>query len=216
MTLLALECSSEWRSVAVSRDGRLLAEASHAAGRDTPLFTLIEQVLGAAALGREAIEGLAIGLGPGSYTGIRMAIAAAQGWELARDIRLLGVNSVDACAVRCRREGLRGRVAIVVDAQRGEFYTAEYDLTEIDTRPVFALRLASRAEIERLSIDGAQLAGPDAGLGGIPGHRVMPDAAAILELAEGRSDFVGGERLEPVYLRATSFAKGPPVRRIDV
>ena len=109
MILLALEGSSQLRSVAVARDGRVLAEASHAAGRDTPLFALIRQVLDRAEVAPEAVETVAVGLGPGSYTGIRTTIAAAQGWELALGTRLLGLSSVEACAVRCRREGLRGR-----------------------------------------------------------------------------------------------------------
>ena len=48
--------------------------------------------------GREAIEAIAVGLGPGSYTGIRAAIALAQGWQLAREVKTLGVSSVAAMA----------------------------------------------------------------------------------------------------------------------
>ena len=94
MTILALEFSSSQRSVAVARDGQVLAEAATAGGREMNAFSLIERVLAEARLGRDQIDCLAVGLGPGSYTGIRVALAIAQGWQLARPIRLLGKDVV--------------------------------------------------------------------------------------------------------------------------
>src|ERR1700744_507167 len=95
MTILALEFSSEQRSVALARDGQLLAETHEIGGRATNAFSLIEKILAEARLERDAITAVAVGLGPGSYTGIRAAIAMAQGWQLARNIRLIGVSSVE-------------------------------------------------------------------------------------------------------------------------
>jgi tRNA threonylcarbamoyladenosine biosynthesis protein TsaB len=80
MTILALEFSSPQRSVAIARDGILLAEASEFGGRNTTAFGMIEKILAEAKIEREEIEVIAVGLGPGSYTGIRAAIALAQGW----------------------------------------------------------------------------------------------------------------------------------------
>jgi len=68
---------------------------------------------------------IAVGLGPGSYTGVRAAIALAQGWQLAREIKLLGVSSVEAIAVQAQAEKIFGRVNVVMDAQRNEFLSGD-------------------------------------------------------------------------------------------
>ena len=104
MTILALEFSSAQRSVAIARDGDVLAEASETGGRGTNAFGLIEKVLAAAKIGREEIECLAVGLGPGSYTGIRVALSIAQGWQLARGVKLLGIGSVECLAAQAQAE----------------------------------------------------------------------------------------------------------------
>jgi len=97
MTILALEFSSERRSVALARDGIVLSEAvEQTGGRATNALGLIESALATAGLSRDEIEVIAVGLGPGSYTGIRAAIAVAQGWQLARGVKLLGISSAEA------------------------------------------------------------------------------------------------------------------------
>src|SRR6185369_14354153 len=98
MTTLGLEFSSEQRSVAVARDGAILGSAMAAGGRETRAFAMIEDALEQARVHREEVECLAVGLGPGSYTGIRIAISIAQGWQFARRIKLLGVSSVECLA----------------------------------------------------------------------------------------------------------------------
>ena len=81
MTILALEFSSPQRSVAVLRtDGAAVAaEAIETGGRGTNAFGMIEQVLAEAKIEREQIDVMAVGLGPGSYTGIRAAISHGAG-----------------------------------------------------------------------------------------------------------------------------------------
>lgn len=215
MMLLALEASSDRRSAALARDGRVLAESSHSGGRETPLAALIDEALGHAQARPEDIAAIAVGLGPGSYTGIRAALAFAQGWQLARPVRLLGVASSDACARRAWHQGLRGPVQVVIDAQRGEGYLAAYDLAEGGPHPTHSLRLATRADLEILGGDGSRLIGPDlAGLG-LRGTPVWPDAAALAELAEAvanRPEVASPEPLEPIYLRPVAFVKAPPPR----
>ncbi len=214
MICLALECSTSRRSVAVARDAVLLAEASHSAGRETPLFSMIVGVLARASVARHDVQSIAIGLGPGSYTGIRIAIAAAQGWELAHSVRLLGVDSVEATAHRARLLGLRGRIAVVADAHRGECYVAEYDLNPDSIVPLTPLRIATRPEVEVLRSAGARIAGPELEALGLQGDSVFPDAAALTDLAFGRTSFLPPEQLEPIYLRPTTFVKARPARTL--
>ena len=98
MKILALEFSSQQRSAAVVEAGKVLGEAREDAGGHTHAFALIERALAAAQLEREQIECVAIGLGPGSYMGIRIAIAIAQGWQLARGVKTAGFSSAQACS----------------------------------------------------------------------------------------------------------------------
>src|SRR4030095_8352731 len=130
MTILALEFSSDRRSVALIRAGESLSRADEHGGRSTQAFRLIEQVLRESGRQREDVEAIAIGLGPGSYTGIRIAISIGQGWRLARDIKLVGMSTADCLAEQARARGVRGPLHIAIDAQRGEFYHASFALTD--------------------------------------------------------------------------------------
>src|SRR5437879_5330068 len=129
MKILALEFSSLQRSVAVveaqgKASPRLLSEAIETGGRAAKAFELIETALREAKLEREQIDCIAIGLGPGSYAGIRATIALAQGWQLASNVKLIGISSMDCLATAAQAEGFTGRVDFVIDAQRNEFYLA--------------------------------------------------------------------------------------------
>src|ERR1700743_3518498 len=107
MKILALEFSSPQRSVAIVQAG----ESHEALGSSEP-FAMIDEALRDAKLEREQIDCIAVGLGPGSYTGIRSAISIAQGWQLARPIQLLGVSSANAIAAQAQAEGATGRVHV--------------------------------------------------------------------------------------------------------
>ena len=209
MTLLALEFSSALRSVAIARGGVVLAVAEATGGRATNAFGLIGQVLEAASIKREEGEALAIGLGPGSYTGIRAAIALAQGWQLARQIKLLAVSSADAIAVRAQAEKVFGLVNLIVDAQRGEFYVAQWQISAERRSEISPLKIVPAAEIEMRQRAGEIVVGPAATN---PVEVLFPGAAAVARLAAGRSDFISGEALTPIYLRETSFVKSSPPR----
>ena len=204
MTILALEFSSEQRSVALARDAVVLAEASEIGGRDTKAFGLIEKVLATAKTAREEIEVIVVGLGPGSYTGIRAAIALAQGWQLARGVKLLGVSSVEALAAEAQARKFFGRVNVMVDAQRGEFYLATWEISAAACEEIAPLKIVSAAALTQNA--AGVFVGPQAAV------VLWPRAAMLAQLAAGRTDFVAGEHLTPIYLRETSFVKAPPGR----
>ena len=134
MKILAIEFSSDHRSVAVLEGDRLLAEQTVTEGRDTAAVALIESALGQAAVGPAEIDCIAVGVGPGSYTGIRAAIALTQGWQLARGVKVQGVDSLEALANGEQAAGRRGEITLAVDAQRGEFYLAKFGLTDEGVR----------------------------------------------------------------------------------
>jgi tRNA threonylcarbamoyladenosine biosynthesis protein TsaB len=207
MTILALEFSSEQRSVALARDEVVLSEAiERDGGRKTNVFGLIEKVLSAAKISREEIEAIAVGLGPGSYTGIRGAIAVAQGWQLARGIKLFGVSSMEAIAAQAQADKIFGPVNVVVDAQRGEFYLATWEISEMARIEISSLKIVAAGEIDSRQRAGEIFAGPEMA------RSLFPSAATVGRLAAMRVDFMSGERLTPIYLRETSFVKASPAR----
>jgi tRNA threonylcarbamoyladenosine biosynthesis protein TsaB len=207
MTILALEFSSSQRSVAVVRDGCVLAEASETGERATNAFGLIKNVLVASKIRREEIECLAVGLGPGSYTGIRVALSMAQGWQLACGVKLLGISSVRCLAAQAQAEKIFGRVNVVIDAQRGEFYRAAYEVTTDGIKEIEPLKIVSAIEVKSKSDAGEILTGPEVTRWFAAGKTLFPQAATLAKLAVLRGDFTSGENLEPVYLRATNFLK---------
>ena len=219
MKILALEFSSPQRSVAVVQDGAdagalSLSEAVEAGAGAAKTFGLVEQVLNEARLEREQIECLAIGLGPGSYTGIRAAIALAQGWQLARGVKLLGSSSAECVAAQAQAEGIAGRVSVVIDAQRNEFYLAGYELGEDMRRALEPLRLATMAEVQKFAAAGETMIGPEITRWFPKGWVIHPCAGTLGKLALARTNFTTGEKLEPIYLREMKFVKAPPPRII--
>jgi tRNA threonylcarbamoyl adenosine modification protein YeaZ len=241
MKILALEFSSSQRSVAVvsspwrdasyepqirlgqnpdgtrftDRAGLVMAEIIEAApGITMKPLGMVEAALKQAGLEREQIECVVVGLGPGSYTGIRVAIALAQGWQLALGVKLLGVNSISCIAAQAREDGWGGSVSVLVDAQREEFYLATYVVSPSGLREVGGLKLISKSEARERERAGDLLIGPDVTRWFDKGRQFFPRATTLGLLALNRDDFVVGEKLEPIYLREVKFVKAPPARLV--
>ncbi len=192
----------------------LAIEVVETGGRETRPFGMIEAVLTQAGVEREQIECLAVGLGPGSYTGIRAAIALAEGWQLAREVKLLGISSVDCLAAQAHAAGIRGPVSIVVDAQRQEFYLAEYEIAKSSWKECQGLRIVPLTELQARSQAGQVVIGPEVGKWFPSGKILFPRAATVGQLAAARRDFISGDKLEPIYLRQTQFVKAAPPRKL--
>jgi len=227
MKILAVEFSSAQQSVAIWESGgekmqnaecKMQNEATRPVAERRAQFPerrsigLVEEALAEAKCGREEIGAVAVGLGPGSYTGIRGAIALAQGWELGRGVVVLGVSSVECLAAQAQAAGRRGAVNIVIDAQRNEFYLARYELDETGWREAEALRLAAKSEIEALAGAGQVLLGPEIRQWFDGATDMYARAVTVGRLACGRHDFVPAEKLEPIYLRETAFKEAPVPR----
>jgi tRNA threonylcarbamoyl adenosine modification protein YeaZ len=217
MKILALEFSSPPRSVAVAERPAaghppvVLASAVSVEPRGSP-FPLIEQALAKAGVPPERIDLIAVGLGPGSYTGVRSAIAVAQGWQLARAVKLAGVSSLHCMAHRAWLAGARGPVAVVVNALRDEFYAGNYDLKGDGPLEREPLGLMDKADALSLAISGRATIGYDLPPMFVEAREVFPDAEALAHLAAKEPGVARGELLEPIYLRAVNFAKAPPPR----
>ena len=127
MILLGIDTATRIASVAVVRDGELLAEATgDAQGRGTDLLVLIDRACADAKVTARELDAVAIGAGPGSFTSLRIGMATAKGIAFAAGTPLWAISSLAALAAQAPPIGDE-RVAAVLDARRGEVYAAAFD-----------------------------------------------------------------------------------------
>ena len=105
-----------------------------------------------------------------------------------------------------------GPLHIAIDAQRNEFYLARYLVTDSAAELKQSLQVVAAAEIKQIIAAGEQVVGPDLSSLFAGATDLWPDAATLARLAAGRTDFVAGEQLEPIYLRPATFVKAAPPR----
>lgn len=216
MKILALEFSSPQRSVAVVCRETGLNHVYEAMenGPSTRPFALIESVLSQSGIEREEIEVVAVGLGPGSYTGIRTAISLAEGWQLAAPASsVIGVSTAEILAYDAWELGLRGVVHVAIDAQKHELYLGAFLLEEdggvTEKEPLRIVKAAEAAELEKA---GTILVGPEIRKWFGHGIALHPKAATLGRLASQRHGREAASPLEPIYLREPQFVKAPPPR----
>ncbi|MEC4271763.1 tRNA (adenosine(37)-N6)-threonylcarbamoyltransferase complex transferase subunit TsaD [Adlercreutzia sp. R25] len=97
---------------------------------NTQLLPRIDELCREAKAAREDIASVCVGRGPGSFTGVRIAMACAKGIASALEVGLVGVSSLDAVAWGAWNAGERGRLLVLADAMRREVYPVEYRLGE--------------------------------------------------------------------------------------
>lgn len=213
--MLALEFSSPQRSVAVQAapHGPVVELIDPTPGRNMQPFALIESALQQAGLEREAITTIVVGLGPGSYSGIRVALALAQGWQLATGVKLIGVSSAASIAAQAvATGGITGKFDVIIDAQRGEFYRAGFANHNGAAQELGPLELVSATTVRTLEASGDLLIGPEVARWFPAGRIVFPTATQLLHLAQTNAGATSDGVLEPIYLREPTFVKAPPPR----
>lgn len=218
MTLLAIDTTTAFASVALYDGHTVLAEATWHAHRrhDDHLFPEIERLLGLSGAVLKDLTRVAVAIGPGSFTGVRVGIAAAQGIARASGAATAGVMTLDIAAHPFAAS--RVRVCALIPAGRGEHYAAMYR----ESRGTWARRseiwigsvadLASRVAMDTLlvgEIDDATAADLREHLGArahfAPASANLRRAGHLAEIGWARieqGDGVPGEALEPLYIRA--------------
>jgi len=116
MRFAAIETSTEWCSLAVWRDGEIAALERRAGHRHSELALPMLETL----LGKDKLDAVAFGAGPGAFTGLRIACALAQGLAFARGLPVIGISSLEALA----QESGAARVVACIDARMREVYYA--------------------------------------------------------------------------------------------
>jgi tRNA threonylcarbamoyl adenosine modification protein YeaZ len=192
---LALDTSTTHGSVALLDEGELRLDERFTADRSHSA-TLFPLLVRARALAPR-IDQIAVGLGPGSYAGVRIAIAAALGFEIGLGARLVGLPSVAAL------ETTERAYLAVGDARRGTFYFTRVE----DGVCVEGPRLMNEAEL-REALRGTAAVLGSAPLPGFPQVQLAwPSAARLARLAaDGRGVIATGE-FEPIYLREPHITK---------
>lgn len=124
MHLLAIETSTEVCSVALLSGQSLIARHEVAPRRHAELvLPWIDSLLAEVGLHRSALDLIAVGIGPGAFTGVRLAVALGQGLALGLDRPLFGISTLDVLAAGALQPG---PVLACLDARMGEIYVAEY------------------------------------------------------------------------------------------
>jgi tRNA threonylcarbamoyladenosine biosynthesis protein TsaB len=114
----------------LSVDGRIMERSEIAPRRHAELILpMIESLLAEASLARAQLDGIAVGRGPGAFTGVRLAIAVAQGLALALDIPIVPVSSLAALAQDAPDAG--AAILSVIDARMGEVYAGAFRRGEV-------------------------------------------------------------------------------------
>ena len=125
---------------------------------NTQLLPGIDETLASHGVAREDIACVAVGRGPGSFTGVRIAMATAKGVASALEVPLIGVSSLDAVAWNAWAADVRGPLAVVADAMRKEVYPVRFVLGDAGIERLEADRVV-KAELaaEELAADEASL-----------------------------------------------------------
>lgn len=221
MNLLAFETSTEALSVALSIDGDVRERFELAPRRHAELaLPWAEQLLAEAGVARSQLDVIAVGRGPGAFTGVRLAIALAQGIALALDRPVVPVSTLAALAMRACAlpgEGEGRRVLAAIDARMGEVYTAAFALRGDG---VHALSDEAVIVPDQVALPGDESGWVGVGTGfaaadGVLAQRLasrfsaidataLPHAADVARLAAqafARGEAVAAELVEPAYLR---------------
>jgi len=217
MNLLALDTSTESCSAAITINGVLYQQQQMTQrGHSTLILGMLDQLFKQADASIADIDALAFGRGPGSFTGVRIAVGVAQGIAFARALPVIPVSTLAAVAQAAYELNGNTNIAVAMDARMEEIYSASFQLKEgivsllgeekvcaakhffpENSEGWFGAGSGWQVYAEALQTNfSKQLIGQQAD--------IYPRAAIILKLAEQsyqRGEFVSADKALPVYLR---------------
>lgn len=223
MKLLAFELATEACSVALWIDGEVHERFEVAPRRHAELaLPWAEALLAEAGIARSALDAIAIGRGPGAFTGVRLAIAVGQGIALGLDRPILPISTLAALALAAvpaasDDDAPAQRVLASMDARMGEVYVGAFrvhggDVTLIGSESVLAPDAVMMPDDQTdwigagtgfVAVDGLLAAHLLSQLASVDPH-ALPRAGDVARLAAKaweRGEAVAPERAEPAYLR---------------
>ena len=226
MIVLGIETSADTGGVALMRGGRLLGEKSFREGlvHGRELVPAISSLLEGARLSPRDLQLIAVDVGPGSYTGVRVGISTAKMLAWALGARLAAVVSLDAMAQAARALGQT--LVAVLDARRAHFYRAVYRRERGTLARVSGPALVRREDVlasfpRPAILMGDALSrfpdvfGPGAELSHAPAQFWTPKAAVVAQLGlrmARRADPADCANIEPLYLRLSEAEEKMGIR----
>lgn len=126
MNLLAIETATESCSVALVHGDEVIARSELAPRRHAErVLPMADELLAEAGIGRHALNVIAVGRGPGAFTGVRLGVSLAQGMAMALDLPVVTISSLAALALEAPEDD-DAAILAVIDARMGEIYAASY------------------------------------------------------------------------------------------
>lgn len=210
--ILSIETSTKNCSVSLSKNGQLIdviEEVSHDYSHSEQLVPFIDQILTKSIYSVKDLDAVAVGKGPGSYTGLRIGVSSAKGLCYALNIPLISISTLEAMAHSMRRKYESKLLCPMIDARRMEVYCALFGTINTDVEAkiideISFLDILAKQEIVFFG-DGAEkcksvLTHPNA----IFESNVYPSASDTIGLAHknfSNNNFVDVAYFEPYYLK---------------
>ncbi|WP_395827417.1 tRNA (adenosine(37)-N6)-threonylcarbamoyltransferase complex dimerization subunit type 1 TsaB [Collimonas sp.] len=216
-TILAIETSTELASAAILRAGQLIIrETTGVQTHSQSILPMVQSLLAEAGISLAQCDGLAFGIGPGSFTGVRTACGIVQGLAFGAELPVLPVVTLEAMAQACRDLNGASEVLALLDARMGEVYWAQYRFDGAAWQEIVVPTLSAPAQVLPLQVESSALQACGNGLsayasafgqasyaaGGLPA--IMPHARQIallgsVALASGHG--LNAVEAQPLYLR---------------
>lgn len=214
MKLLAFETATEACSVALYLDGEVHERFDITPRRHAELaLPWAEALLAEAGVAKRQLDAIAFGRGPGAFTGVRLAVALAQGVALALDRPVLPVSTLQVLAAQSTGE----RIVASIDARMGEVYAAAFAGPQDAWQPLSAETVSAPDAVTLPKVPGGWHGvgtGFAAAEGSLRNHlqsqlltvdaQALPHAAVLARLAAlafARGEALAPEQAEPAYLR---------------
>ncbi len=219
--ILSIETGTDICSVGIVRDGELLALRESDEGRDhaRKVGVFVDELLREAGIAPDEIDAVAVGMGPGSYTGLRIGVSFAKGFCYGLVCPLIAVNSLAALAEVAREDYEAGIVDVehwenallcpMVDARRMEVYAQVFDVHGNAKNDVVAEVVTGESFAEFRNSGNMLIFGSGAAkcaeiLGDATLIDITPSVRGMARLAEqaySRQEFVDTAYFEPFYLK---------------
>lgn len=206
MKILGIDSSTDRLSVGICNDGKIIADKSINSMREhgSRIIGLIDEALSESNIDVKTLQGIAVAIGPGSFTGLRVGMAAAKGLALTLNIPIIGISTFEVITKRLLKD--MDKFILVEQARKGEFYFCGADI-KLDILSNMKLIALENLETESGDLP-VGLIGSAADWPIEPSQTISPEKTevsggglAILgeeRIAQGQSDDLA--QLEPIYV----------------
>ena len=224
MRILAIDTSTSWCSVALSFDGQIKHRHELLGARASQhLLPWINELLDSVGAQHHDLDAIAVGIGPGAFTGVRLSVAIVQGLSVGANRPVIPVASLDAMAMQVVQSqafqasapAADTQFLIALDARMGEVYWARYQVNPMFNQSPKRIGEITLSSPESINVDGLAYSAGNAfqeypkilessPLKDRMDAQLVPNALGILQWAQpllNTQQMIAVEQLEPLYIR---------------